>query len=58
MSYSKDEFLSVRTHLFDVNKHVSTFVDDLLNIYIDFEKSHEISIFEKKIPNFKFSNFK
>ena len=33
MSYSKDEFLSVRTHPFDVNKDVSTSYDDLLIIY-------------------------
>ena len=58
MSYSKDEFLSVRTHPFDVNWPFSTFGDDLLNIYGLWNKSWNFSFWKIffRISNFQFWN--
>ena len=58
MSYSKDEFLSVRTHPFDVNWPFSTFGDDLLNIYGLWKKSWNFNFWKNFFPNFKFSILK
>ena len=58
MSYSKYEFLSVRTHPSDVNEHCSAFNDEFLIIYGLWKKSSNLSFWKNFFQTSKFHFWK